>query len=189
MEDKCHVVRTLPWCLWCSQIRQRKNWCIIDSPFLSKAGPLYRYIFNSSGFQDIPLSHISTMNCFVEVTLARTWTKSTDILFPYLVSPNYNIWANVWYIGSFYFRIMWLCDDCGKLFGLRRPIRKHTRTTQLHLRELTNVSFGFFQRKKGKFISSWMICYIVNWIRCNHLDVLFCQCNINHTAESEWEHA
>ena len=88
---------------------------------------------------------------------------------------------------SFYFRIMWLCDDCGKLFGRRRPIRKHTKTTQLHLGSCQ--MFYWVKIKKKKENESldqveWHTKYVVNKVNCNYLDSLSFQCNINHTAES-----
>ena len=62
---------------------------------------------------------------------------------------------------SFYFRIMWLCDGCGKLFGRSRPIREHTKATQVHLGSCQMFSWKIIEKGKiGKFRPRWPICYM-----------------------------
>ena len=83
------------------------------------------------------------------------------VIFPYLVCHSKWLhlnkpWCRVM-LRSFYFRIMWLCDDCGKLFGRRRPIRKHTKTTQLHLGSCQMFYWVKIKKKnKWKFRPGWM---------------------------------
>ena len=90
---------------------------------------------------------------------------------------------------SFYFRIMWLCDGCGKLFGRSRPIREHTKATQVHLGSCQMFSWKRIEKGKKRKVQTTLddMLYVINWAKCTFLKFspLPFQCNKHNTVESD----